>query len=244
MSRLYIVEGLPCSGKSSTAAYLADVLKMQGKRVKLVDEGTGDHPADYEFHALVDGHIVPLNTVPPQQLAEMLPYKIYDGLPWETEAPLMLDKWRRFVREADPDTAYVFNCVLLQNPMCETMMRFGMPEEASAAHILAIAEIIAPMEPVVVYLHNDDVAQTVQRTAQERPGWLEAVIPYHAEGGYGRSIGAAGFEGYIACLQERQRREERILASLPLRAVTLRDAHRDWAAARASLSATLCQERP
>ena len=93
----------------------------------------------------------------------------------------------------------------------------------------------------MVYLHNDDVAQTVQRTAQERPGWLDAVIPYHTEGGYGRSIGAEGFDGYIACLEERQRREERILAALPVRAVTLDNPQRDWQAAHDAL-ARICQE--
>ena len=235
MNRLYIIEGLPCSGKSSTARFVADVLAARGRQVRCIDEGTGDHPADYEFHALVDGRVIPLNTVPSERLPDLLRYKIYDGLPWETEAPLMLDKWRQFVREAAPDTVYVFNCVLLQNPMCETMMRFGMPEEQSAAHIRAIAEIIAPMEPVVIRLHVSDIADRVRETAQERPGWLEAVIPYHVEGAYGRSIGAAGFDGYVACPEERQRREKRILASLPLRSVTLRDAHHDWEAARREL---------
>lgn len=241
MTRLYIVEGLPCSGKSSTARFVAEVLAARGKQVRCVDEGTGDHPADYEFHAYVDGRIIPLNTVPPEDLPALLPYKIYDDgspagrLPWETEAPLMLDKWRQFVCEAEPDTVYVFNCVLLQNPLCETMMRFGMPEEHSAAHIRAIAEIIAPMEPVVIRLHVSDIADRVRETARERPGWLEAVIPYHVGGAYGKSIGAAGFDGYVACLEERQRREERILGGLPLRAVTIRDAHLDWEAAHREL---------
>lgn len=239
MNRLYIVEGLPCSGKSSTAAFVAETLRQRGRKVCAVDEGAGDHPADYEFHAYVDGRVIPLNSVPPEELPALLPYKIYDGLPWETEAPLMLDKWRQFVREAAPDTVYVFNCVLLQNPMCETMMRFGMPEKASAAHIRAIAEIIAPLEPVVIRLHVSDIADRVRTTAQERPGWLEAVIPYHVDGAYGRFIGAAGFDGYVACLEERQRREERILCGLPLRAVTLRDAHHDWAAARRELAQLL-----
>lgn len=228
MTRLYIVEGLPCSGKSTMARFIADMLAARGRKVRFIDEGTGDHPADYECHAYVDGQVVPLTDFSP----EGLKCKIYDGLPWDTEAPLMLDRWRQFVREADADTVYVFNCVLLQNPMCETMMRFGMTEEQSAAHIRAIVEIIAPMEPVVVYLHNDDVAQTVQRTAQERPGWLDAVIPYHTKGAYGRSIGAEGFAGYIACLEERQRREERILRTMPVRVITLENAHRDWSAAR------------
>ncbi len=239
MTSLYIVEGLPCSGKSSTARFIANTLIRQGKRVCYVDEGTGNHPADYEFHIFADGRVVPLRQFLPEELPALLPYKIYDGLPWETEAPLMLDKWRQFVREADADTAYVFNCVFLQNPMCETMMRFGMPEEASAAHIRQIADVIAPMEPVIVYLHNDDIAQSVRRASAERPGWLEAVIEYHCGGTYGRSIGADGFEGYIACLTERQLREERILAALPVRTVTLDNPQRDWASAQATLTVQL-----
>lgn len=235
MSRLYLVEGLPCSGKSSIAQFIADTLRANGRTVCCVDEGTGDHPADYECHALLDGQIVPLHQYPPEELSALLPLKIYDGLPWAAEAPLMLDKWRQFVREADANTTYVFNCVLLQNPMCETMMRFNLPEAESAAHVRAIADIIAPMEPTVVYLHHDDVAQRVQQTSAERPGWLNAVIDYHVNGRYGCSIGAEGFDGYIACLQERQIREERILQTLPLRSVILDNPHRNWDTAHARI---------
>lgn len=235
MTRLYIVEGLPCSGKSSTARFIADTLTAQGKTVRCIDEGTGEHPADYEFHAYVDGKVIPLNAVLPEELDTYLPSKIYDGLPWTTEAPLMLDKWRQFVRESDPDTVYVFNCVLLQNPMCETMMRFNLPEAESTAHIRQIAEIIALLEPTVIYLHNDDIEESIRSTAAERLCWLDTVIPYHVNGGYGRSIGASGFDGYIACLQERQIREERILHSLPVNAITLTNPQRNWPAAHDQL---------
>lgn len=73
MNRLYIVEGLPCSGKSSTARFIADTLAQQDKQVCHIDEGTGDHPADYEFHALRDGRIIPLANVSVQDLAILLP---------------------------------------------------------------------------------------------------------------------------------------------------------------------------
>ena len=42
MKRLIIVEGLPCSGKSTTARYIAEKLGYI-----YVDEGTCNHPADY-----------------------------------------------------------------------------------------------------------------------------------------------------------------------------------------------------
>ena len=46
--RLIIVEGLPCSGKSTAARFLAEQCGMT-----FVDEGTGAHPADYENHAFL-----------------------------------------------------------------------------------------------------------------------------------------------------------------------------------------------
>ena len=239
--RLYIVEGLPCSGKSTISAYVAEFL-TQKEKVCFIDEGTGNHPADYEFHALAPAgivspecRVVSLSEFAGEQLEQLLPYKIYDGLPWETEVPLMLEKWRQFVRDADANTAYVFNCVLLQNPMCETMMRFGFSERTSQDYIEKIAEIIRPMNPLVIYLKNEDIADSVRKAAMERPGWLDAVIAYHVDGAYGKSIGAESFDGYIRCLRVRQERELRILSQLSLSSLVLDNPQRDWQTARENL---------
>jgi hypothetical protein len=253
-SRLYIVEGLPCSGKSTTAKYISELLGTENK-VCFVDEGSGNHPADYEFHSFIpnhdfngfsdnekkavleyssevsDGYIVPLTAFSGELFEKLLRYKIYDFLPFETEKPVMLAKWKDFVDNSDKDTLYIFNCVLLQNPMCETMMRFGFSEEKSAEFISQIAEIIKPMNPTVIYLKTDDIGEAVSKTADEREGWLDGVIDYHVNGGYGKSINAEGFEGYISCLKERQERELRILSVLPVRSVVIENARDDWDAA-------------
>ena len=208
-----------------------------------MDEGTGDHPADYEFHALApagllsqEAQIVPLKDYSGEMFQQLLQYKIYDFLPWETEMPLMLEKWRQFVREAQEDTIYVFNCVLLQNPMCETMMRFGFDQEESRQYIAQIAEIIRPLDPVVIYLKNEDIAESIRKAAAERPGWLDGVIDYHVQGAYGKSIGAAGFEGYIQCLTERQERELWILSTVPVENLVLENPQRDWKSAYIQLA--------
>lgn len=251
MTRLYIVEGLPCSGKSTTAAYAARLLESRGKTVTVIDEGTGDHPADYEFHAFFDsaftdcpislrsevkkwvepvpdGWVVPLCHFQEAQLQALLPHKIYDGLSWQQEKPVMLEKWRRFAENAEKDRVYLFNCVLLQNPLCETMMRFDLPEEETLAYIAEITQIIAPLEPRVIYLKNEDIAQRIQATAGERPGWLEGFTEYHVNGAFGKRIHAQGFEGLVSCLRERQRRELSILEKLPMKSLVLANAHRDW----------------
>jgi hypothetical protein len=251
LNRLYIIEGLPCSGKSTTSAFVAGVLK-ENHKVSFVDEGSGNHPADYEFHSSLtekdlsefsdneqkeilsvskktdSGYIVPLSEFQGELFDKLLKFKIYDFLPFETEKPVMLDKWREFVSNCDKDTVYVFNCVLLQNPMCETMMRFGMPIEDSFEFISQIAEIISPLNPAVIYLKNEDIKASVEKAAKERDGWLDAVIEYHINGEYGKSINAMGFDGYIKCLEERQKREPDILSGLDVKKVVIDNPQRNW----------------
>ena len=48
MNNIIIVEGLPCSGKSTTSKYLADKL-----RTKYFDENSGNNPVDYEFDSFI-----------------------------------------------------------------------------------------------------------------------------------------------------------------------------------------------
>lgn len=255
--RLYVIEGLPCSGKSTR--YTEELLRKCCTDVRFFDEGCGEHPADYEFHAFLTaqqlegfsaderaqikqyaeqrcgGFVLPLSRFEGSLFDKLLKYKIYDMLPWETERGVMHDKWRSFVDTAGNDAVYVFNCCFMQNPMCESMMRFGFPQEVSEQFIRETAEITAPLRPVVIYLSTDEAAQNVRKATAEREGWLDAVIDYHVNGAYGRSIGAQGFEGYIACLEERQRRELAILSELPVERLVLHNAQRDWDAAYAQL---------
>lgn len=208
MTKLYLIEGLPCSGKSTTSRYVAQRLAERGAAVRYFDEGTGNHPADYEFHSYLDlsamkslgdelqrkvkalgsqredGCIVPLSSFSGKELDALLPFKLYDALPWETEKPRMLERWQEFAEmAAKEDSIHVFNCVFLQNPMCETMMRFDFPWEDSFSYISEINEIIRPLNPRLIYLQNDFIAASIRQAAKEREGWLAGVIDYHVNSG-------------------------------------------------------------
>ena len=161
-NQLFCMEGLPASGKSTTAGYVEEILRGLGKKVIAVDEGTNRHPADYEFHSFLgreemsrfsseertlmirkgqaegEGLIVPLEGLPESLYQRLLPHKIYDGLPWDTEKVIMQNGWQHFAEKREKDTVYVFNCCLLQKPMCEIMMRFDLPCEESEAYIREI----------------------------------------------------------------------------------------------------------
>ncbi len=248
MNRLIIVEGLPCSGKSTTSKYIADAIGA-----RFYDEGSGNHPADYEFHAFIkkselcsfspedqiliikntvskdDGYIVPLNLFSGELFNKLLRFKIYDFLPWENEKPVMLDKWTEFVYGAEKDKQYVFNCVLLQNPMCETMVRFGFDIQISSEYITSICNIIRPMNPFIVYLHSENIRNAIEKAVSERGmNWLNSVINYHCNGAYGKAEHLTGFDGYIKALEERQRREIEILHSLNVKNMIIHNPSENW----------------
>lgn len=194
-TNLIIIEGIPGSGKSTTAMMIADELKKKGKKVVCVDEGAADHPADYAD---------------------------YDFPDFETESTKILEKWHSFVKGADEDTIYVFNCIFLQNTMCETMMRFGMDEADSEKYIAEIAEIIKPMSPVIIYIDQQNVKNTIDSVLDKRGNdWLKAVIDYHVSQGYGKQNKLSGYDGYIKCLEERRNRELNILQSLDIDSYTI-----------------------
>ncbi len=144
----------------------------------------------------------------------------------------MLDKWREFADNKKPEERYVFNCVLLQNPMCETMMRFDFSREKSAEYIVEICSMIKPLNPVVIYLKNSNITESVKKAVEERGNdWLNMVIDYHCNGAYGKSKKLSGFEGYILALEERQRRELDILSNININHVVLDNPQKNWEAA-------------
>lgn len=57
----------------------------------------------------------------------------------------------------------------------------------------------------------------MEKVLKERGNdWLNAVIDYHVNQGYGKNKGLLGFEGYIKCLEERQIRVISILKTTGL----------------------------
>lgn len=180
-----------------------------------------------------EGLIVPLEGLPESLYQRLLPHKIYDGLPWDTEKVNMQNGWQHFAEKREKDTVYVFNCCLLQKPMCETMMRFDLPCEESEAYIREILQRIRELRPVIIYLSESRIADRIRHAAKERgEEWLRFVISYHTEGGYGRKHGLQGFDGYIACLEERQRRELSLLRKLPVESLVVTDPANDWGSAK------------
>ncbi|MSR91528.1 P-loop NTPase family protein [Inconstantimicrobium porci] len=108
-NRLFIVEGVPCIGKTSTAEYISKLLNENGHKTLYFPEGAENHPADYEFDAFIgnddfkkfsedeqavllksaeikkNGYVISLAIITGELFDKVIKYKIYDMLEWDKE---------------------------------------------------------------------------------------------------------------------------------------------------------------
>ncbi|WP_442597573.1 DNA/RNA helicase domain-containing protein [Neobacillus sp. D3-1R] len=255
MRKLYIVEGIPGSGKTTTAQWLTEVLKSRGNNVKLFLEGNHEHPADYEsvacltelqvqdlekqfpeIHSLAEkkngrlfipyGHLYEKN----QDLHKALQaYDVYE-LPVEDFYEVTLDRWQEFTNQTlSNDDIYVLECCFLQNPFTFLLAKHDVKQEIIFNHIEKISQIIAELDPVILYFEQDDIEDSVNRVRKERSKeWFDSVTCYYTEQAYGQARDLKGEKGVFHFLKERKQLEKEILSQLSIKSILLNNSEYDW----------------
>jgi hypothetical protein len=151
-------------------------------------------------------------------------FEIYD-LPAEKHQRLLLQRWQDFAaRAVTEDNVYVFECCFLQNPLTTLLARHNLPVDAVYCHVAALAEMVLPLRPKLIYLAQDDVRATLETIRERRPpDWAAFVTWYLTEQAYGQDRGLNGWEGVAAFYAMRQTVELEFLQMLPLASRVLSD---------------------
>ncbi|TDL75821.1 hypothetical protein E2R56_08565 [Rhodococcus qingshengii] len=254
-SKLILVEGLPGSGKSTTATITNEILKDLNIDTKLFLEGNAEHPADYEggsfftkteFAELLEQfskieHIILKHaveryngfvlsqyvlkqdlediTIPTDHFWEKIwSHDIYE-LPLEKNIELITDKWKRFVEQAmTGNQTYIFECCFIQNPVTIGMIKYGASKEVVMNYVKQLAEIIEPLNPVLIYVDQQDLSHSFKKAVQERPKeWSTGFMNYYNNQGYGKIQGAQGIEGTLSVLEGREQLEFSIFNALTIK---------------------------
>jgi len=255
VTSLFLVEGLPGSGKTTTAEALTRLLQEQQINTRLHIEGDLNHPADYEsvayltlsewvefqskyaslevlrFAEVFNDYVLvsyrqwqSKQNVPEAALSLLQARDIYE-LPFELHQSLILKKWEAFVAQVlTTDTMYVFECCFLQNPLTMGLIKYDLPEATLQAYIKRIATIIAPLQPVLVYVDQLNVERSFHKAFQERPTeWADGFVSYYTEQAYGINRSLSGVDGTISILQARQALERQLSKTLPFRVEVFRN---------------------
>lgn len=251
-AKLIIVEGLPGSGKSTTAQMVYDILKEKGVNSEFYSEGNYKHPADFDgvayfnsedFNILEQAHLSSSDVLNKIKIkyynGYLIPYReaieeqqitfeeellnnitkndLYE-LPIELHIELVLNRWKDFVTSyINEDKVIVFECCFIQNPVTVSMIKNNSPKEVTMSYIASLAKKIVPLEPVLIYVHQQDIKASFSKAVCERPKeWFEGFTHYYTNQGYGLANNLSGLDGVIQVLEARKRLESEVYDSLEL----------------------------
>ncbi|KEO79029.1 hypothetical protein MKN04_08425 [Paenibacillus polymyxa] len=170
------------------------------------------------------------NKIPSSLYEEIQRYEIYDGVPVEKYCELMIQRWKSFVKDQrEKENLVVLECCFLQNPGCALLARHDAGNDRFVQHVLQIAEQIQELNPILFYLKQPDVRETIERVKTMRSQeWLDFAIWYHTEQDYGKKKGLHGYEGYIQFLEHRRELELQIIEQLPFQSFVMDNSDYDW----------------
>jgi hypothetical protein len=211
------IEGLPGSGKSSTARYLAAQLVRAGVAARRYLEVEPDHPLN------VAGELHPAGNTLGTALFER-----YTGEAYVAES---LERWRRFVAHAtDEEATSVVESYPYQNAV-RVLLQMDVSTDRTKQYVAEVEELVEPLTPVLIYLDRTDSRLAIEATSQQRgEAWTSYAIQLITDCPYAQRRGLVGESGAMAVVAAYETLVRELLASSRLPRLTLTDCTGRWPA--------------
>jgi hypothetical protein len=200
-TKLILIDGLPGSGKTTTASWLASRLRSDSRTVDLFLEEHSDHP----LH--VGGALHPSG-----YNSGAIFFQRYTPASFVEES---LERWRAFVAGAlQSDAISVLDSYPFQSDV-RVLLQLDAVPETIRDYARQVESIISPLHPVLVFFTHRDLLQAIENieaiTAQRGSRWSEYVVEMAAHSPYAIARGLHGFEGALALLAEYRKLTEELL---------------------------------
>lgn len=202
---LVFVEGLPGSGKSTTAQWIAHEMEARGRPSRWIYEEETPHPV---FGATRDTS-------------------------WKDLLTHRLSSWAAFaatVRVSEAVT--VVDSAFLQSSVA-SMLRRNLEPDTILTYLDRVADMVRPLQPALVYFLEADSDAAFRRIC-ERRGMAWTLFHLSASDGmaWTRMRGLSGFDGLLAYWREHARVCDAAVSRSRLRTLTVGSGIGDWSARR------------
>jgi hypothetical protein len=216
-----LLEGLPGSGKSTTGQRL----QQQLPSARWVSEMQPEHPV-YVFHDRAS-----LNAL----LADLAAGRHDDVI------ERALAKWRSFAEEtAASGQLQILDSCLFGYLTWTLYPHFDVPPAVVHAYVDQVAEILRPLGPQLIYLHQRDVGAALARIRPARGGrMLEGYENRAVESPFGKRHGLSGFDGLVVYWQAWRELADAAFERLRLAKLAVDTTEGDWPAYDRAIGAFL-----
>ena len=98
-------------------------------------------------------------------------------------------------------------------------------------YVQNLAKVIAPLNPLVIYLWQKDVEEAVRTVCEERgPEWINYQVNWKLAAPYCMRKGFVGLDGLISLYRDYRRLTDDLFQQLPLAKLAIENSGKDWPA--------------
>jgi hypothetical protein len=207
---LILIEGIAGVGKSSTTHQLGLHLETLGYDVQWWFEQDLAHPIYPAEQRLQYDREIEVETRRAMR----------DGV---------LARWRALAaRLAGTKKLVIIECGFLQM-VIDHYLLLDLPMADAAEHVLAVEKLIAPLDPLLVLLYEENVEAALRRVLTDRTsGWAEYLVQLYQQSPYGRRHGICGYDGVIRAIATNRAHADAIVSRLGLRKLAIETSAGDW----------------
>jgi thymidylate kinase len=204
---LVLVEGLPGSGKSTTAQWIAHELTSQGRAARWIYEEEIPHP--------------------------VLGAPSGPWTSWKAWLADRLAAWARFAAAAATSEAViVVESTFLQTTVWTTLRR-GLDADTILVYVERVADLLRPLNPALVHFREADPETALRRICDRRGmAWTLYHIGACDATAWARARGVSGLTGLLAYWREHARVSDAAALRARLRTLTVDPPITDWPARR------------
>ncbi len=165
---------------------------------------------------------------------ELENYEIYDNrVAFDVFCNLHYSRWEAFGKQAaEKDMLNIFECAFFQNHINE-LQNYQLAGKADMQrHLNKLLSSVLPLSPVLIYLSQPNIRETIERIAKERVSdhgkWIDMAVAYVENTPYGKLHNLKGFDGFLRCMEDRKQTEADIIKSLPINTIIIENDDYNW----------------
>ena len=207
---LILIEGIAGAGKSSATHQLGLHLEKVGYDVEWWFEQDPAHP------------IYPADQQP------QFDREIEDGKHNEIR-DRVLARWEALAaRLAGTKKIVIIECGFLQM-VIDYHLLLDLPMADAAEHVLAVEKLIAPLDPLLVLLYEENVETALRSILTDRTSaWAHYLVQVYQQSPYGRRNGICDYDGVIRAYATGRAEADAIFSRLSLRKLAIEKSAGDW----------------